>query len=177
MTTIILLIFGIFLLLLQTTVLHVLPDWLGRPHLLLLFIVFLGTSHDPYRGAVLVLLLGFLMDIFSGSFLGLHPLAYLLLFAVLQTASRHLAINESVQQAPLVALSYLFTTGAIFVLAPVLGPKCRLAWSWSNEILQLLMLAVLAIPFFHLCTWITTVLAQKKPGNPFRRQKSGNRYV
>lgn len=177
MTTSLLLLFGVVLLLLQTTVLHALPDWFGRPHLLLLLIVFLGTNLDPYKGATLVLLFGFLMDIFSGTFLGLHPIAYLLLFTVLQVTSRHLAINESVHQVPLIALSYLLTASIIFILAPVLGPQCRLSWTWGNEILQILMLAVLSIPFFHFCKWLTSSLDVKNQRNPFRRQKSGNRYL
>lgn len=179
MTTSFFLLFGVILLLLQTTALHTLPDWFGRPHLLLLLIVFLGTNLGIYKGALLVLFFGFLMDIFSGSFLGLHPVAYLLLFAVLQGASRHLAINESVHQVPLVVLSYLFTASIVFLLAPVLAPQCELSWSWGNEILQILMLAMISIPFFHFCKWITTAIEDKKQQkslNPFRSHRPGNRY-
>jgi len=167
---------GTFLLILQTTLLHVLPEWFGRPNLLFLLIVFLGTSLGIYKGAVLALLLGLLMDIFSGVFLGLHPVIFLALFSILQVVSRHLAINSSIHQIPLVVLSYLFTASSIFIFTSILTPENRLYWAWGNEILQVLILSVICIPFFKLLLWLTTIFDSKKAGNPFRRQKTGNRY-
>ncbi|OGQ99837.1 MAG: rod shape-determining protein MreD [Deltaproteobacteria bacterium RIFOXYD12_FULL_55_16] len=169
---------GAILLILQTTLLHFLPEWFGRPNLLFLFIVFLGTSLDIYKGAVLALLFGLIMDIFSGVFLGLHPVIFLVLFFVLQILSRRLAINESIHQIPLVALSYLFTASSIFIFTSVLTPENRLYWAWGNEILQGLILSVICIPFFNFFHWLTTVFDSnsKKANNHCRRQKTGNRY-
>ena len=97
-----------------------------------LFIVFLGIYLDVYKGAVLALLFGLIMDIFSGVFLGLHPVIYLVLFFALQAISRHLAINESIHQIPLVALSYLLTASSIFIFTSILSPESRLYWAWGN---------------------------------------------
>jgi rod shape-determining protein MreD len=167
---------GIILLLLQTTLLHFLPEWFGRPNLLFLLIVFIGTSLDIYKGVVLALLFGLIMDIFSGVFLGLHPVIYLILFFVLQAVSRRLAVNDSVHQIPLVALSYLFAASSIFVFTSILTPESRLYWAWGNEILQILILSVICIPFFNFFQWLTTVLHSKNANNHFRRQKTGNRF-
>jgi len=167
---------GTILLILQTTLLHSLPEWFGRPNLLFLFIVFLGTYLDVYKGAVLALLFGLIMDIFSGVFLGLHPVIYLVLFFALQAVSRHLAINESIHQIPLVALSYLFTASSIFIFTSILTPENGLYWAWGSEILQVLILSVICIPFFNFFHWLTTVFDSKNANNPFRRQKTGNRY-
>lgn len=167
---------GTILLILQTTLLHALPEWFGRPNFLFLFIVFLGTYLDLYKGAVLALLFGLIMDIFSGVFLGLHPAIYLILFFVLQIISRHLAINESIHQIPLVALSYLFTASSIFIFTSILTPESRLYWDWGNEILQVLILSVICIPFFNFFHWLTRVFDSKNANNPFRRHKTGNRY-
>jgi hypothetical protein len=57
-----------------------------------------------------------------------------------------------------------------------LTPENRLYWAWGNEILQVLILSVICIPFFKLLLWLTTIFDSKKAGNPFRRQKTGNRY-
>ncbi|MGV1099998.1 rod shape-determining protein MreD [Thiovibrio sp. JS02] len=168
---------GTILLVFETTLLHALPEWFGRPNLLFLLIVFIATNLDIYKGAVLALLFGLLMDIFSGIFLGLHPIVYLLLFFVLQGVSRTLAINEAVHQMPLVALSYLFTASSIFLFASILAPESKLYWAWGNEILQVLILAVICIPFFSLFKWLTLFVNNKGQRNPFRRQKSGNRYL
>lgn len=167
---------GTILLILQTTLIHSLPEWFGRPNLLFLFIVFLGTYLDLYKGALLALLFGLIMDIFSGVFLGLHPVIYLVLFFVLQTVSRHLAINESIHQIPLVALSYLLTASSIFVFTSILSPESRLYWAWGSEILQVLILSVICIPFFNFFQWLTTAFDGKNANNPFRRSKTGNRY-
>ena len=169
-------VFGTFLLVMQTTLLHVLPDWVGRPDLLFLLIVFLGTNLDIFKGAMLALLFGLLMDIFSGIFLGLHPVVYLLLFFILKGAGRHLAINESVHQVPLVVLSYLFTASAIYTFASMLAPESQIAWAWGTQILQVLILDVICMPFFHLFNWITTVFDAKNQSNPFRRSRTGNRF-
>jgi len=171
---------GAFLLIFQTTLLHALPEWFGRPNLLFLLIVFIATNLDLFKGAVLALLFGLLMDIFSGVFLGLHPIVYLVLFFVLQRISKHLATNEAVHQMPLVAFSYLFSASSIFIFATILAPESKIYWAWGTEILQVLILAVICIPFFHIFKWITQVFdtqGQKKNKNPFRRQKSGNRYT
>jgi rod shape-determining protein MreD len=169
---------GVALLLLQTTLLSFLPEWFGRPNLLFLLIVFLGTYLDIYKGAVLTLIFGLIMDIFSGVFLGLHPVIYLVLFFILQFLSRHLIINESIHQIPLVALSYLFTASSIFIFTSILTPENWLYWAWGNEILQALILSMICIPFFNLFHWLTTVFDRnsKKANNHFRRQKTGNRY-
>ncbi len=168
---------GTILLILQTTVLHALPEWFGRPNLLFLLVVFIATNLDVYKGAMLALLFGLLMDIFSGIFLGLHPIVYLLLFFVLQGVSRTLAINEAVHQMPLVALSYLATASSIYLFATILAPESTFYWAWGNEILQVLILAIICIPFFSFCKWIIALLNDTGKRNPFRRQKSGNRYL
>lgn len=167
---------GTILLILQTTLLNSLPEWFGRPNLSFLFIVFLGTYLDLYKGAVLALLFGLLLDIFSGVFLGLHPVIYLVLFFILQGLAKHLAIRESIHQIPLVALSYLFTAGSIFIFTSILTPESRIYWAWGNEILQVLILSVICIPFFSFFHWLTTVFDSKKANIHSRRQKTGNRY-
>ncbi|HIJ77686.1 MAG: rod shape-determining protein MreD [Desulfobulbaceae bacterium] len=171
-----LLLLGIFLLTLQTTILHLLPDWIGRPDLLFLLIVYLGTHLDIFKGAALALLFGLLMDIFSGIFLGLHPVAYLILFFILKTIDRHLAITEPIHQVPVVALSYLFTASSIFIFASMLIDQAELNWSWGKIILQLLILSTICLPFFNLFTWITTAFDPKNRQNPFRRARTGNRF-
>lgn len=164
------------LLLLQTTLFPLLPEWFGRPNLLFLFIVYLGTYFDVYKGAVLIMVFGLIMDIFSGIFLGLHPVIYLALFFLLQIISRRLAIKESIHQIPLVALSYLFTTSNIFIFTSILSPESRLYWAWGNEILQVLILSVICLPVFTFFHWLTKIFGSRNKDNRFRRRKTGNSF-
>ncbi len=170
------LVLGTLLLTLQTTLLPALPDWVGRPNLLFLLVVFLSVHMDVYKGAVLVLLFGLIMDIFSGIFLGLHPVIYLLLFFSLKAISRHLSIMESLHQVPMLAVSYLFASSGIYIFATILAPENPLDWSWGAELLELLILCIICIPCFSLFQMLLQLLSSAK-ASPFSlRPKTGNRF-
>ncbi len=64
------LVLGMITLVFQTTLLQLLPSWLGRPDLMFLLIVFIACRAGIIKGAFVVLVMGFLMDVFSGISLG-----------------------------------------------------------------------------------------------------------
>jgi len=156
---------GTLCLVLQTTLLHGLPAWLGRPDLLFLLIVFAAMHLDLFKGAVLALLLGLLMDIFSGIFLGLYPLTYLLVFFALKGATRHLAFTEAIHQVPLIVISYLFANSAIYIISAILAPETEIAWASSGMLLELLIMAAICIPCFSFFRWLQSLLTPKN-GKP-----------
>ncbi|TFG37707.1 MAG: rod shape-determining protein MreD, partial [Desulfobacterales bacterium] len=57
---------GVFLLILQTSLLTILPEWIGSPDPFFVLIVFVAIRLKLVHGAVLLLVLGLMMDIFSG---------------------------------------------------------------------------------------------------------------
>ncbi|MDH3360602.1 MAG: hypothetical protein OEL55_07000, partial [Desulfobulbaceae bacterium] len=114
--------------------------------------------------------------IFAGVFLGLFPVIYLLIFFALQGLSRLLVIDESVHQAPLAAASYLFTNSCIFIFANILAPNSPLNWSWRDIILGTLILTVVAIPFYHLCSKIYELAKNDIKKRSFLRSKTGNQF-
>ncbi len=148
------LVIGTLCLILQTTILHSLPAWMGQPDLLFLLIVFAATHLDLFRGAVLALLLGLLMDIFSGIFLGLYPLTYLLVFFVLKASTQRLAFTETLHQVPLIVISYLFANGAIYVITSILAPEAALSWAWDSMLQQIIIMSVVCIPCFSIFRWL-----------------------
>ncbi len=169
---------GVFLLILQTTLFQVLPEWAGKPDLLFVLIVFLAIRMDMIKGAVLVLLFGLLMDIFSGIYLGLHPVIYLMLFFALNSVTKHLAINESVHHVPIVIISYLLACSGIYIFASILSPANDLVWSWGQLFLQIVILAIITAPFFKMYTWTLSLLEDRaKLSYPWRKPKSGNRFI
>ncbi len=167
---------GATLLTIQTTIFTMLPSWMGNPDLLFLLIVFIAIRFDIFPGALLALFFGLMTDIFAGVFLGLYPVIYLLLFFLLQGLSRLLVIDETVHQAPLAAASYLLTSSSIFIFAAILAPDSPLVWSWRDIILETLILAVIAIPFYHFCALIYDLARQDIRKQSFLRPKSGNRF-
>ena len=170
------LLLGATLLTIQTTIFTMLPSWMGNPDLLFLLVVFIAIRLDLFPGALLALFFGMMTDIFAGVFLGLFPVIYLLLFFLLQGLSRLLIIDESVHQAPLAAASYLFTNICIFLFAKILAPEAPITWSWRAIILGTLILAVIAIPFYHFCAWVNELAQTKIKKRSFLRSKTGNRF-
>jgi len=168
-------ILGTFLLTLQTTVLQILPEWLGRPDLLFLLIVFIALHMEIHQGAFLTLFFGLITDIFSGIFLGVHPIIYLTLFFVLKGITKHLFISDT-HQPPLVVISYLFTTSSIFIFSAALAPDTLPDWSWRYVLLQSLILSIISIPFIRICNWLLFLFKTKKANRLLLRSKSGNRF-
>jgi len=148
MFIVIFLIVGIFILVLQTTFLQLFPAWLGKPDILFLLIVYLACQEGILREAVVVLLLGVLMDVFSGVFLGLYPVIYLLVFAFIKGVASQIAIHEFPYQVPLAIISYLFVGIGMFIFSFFMGPESLVQWPWEAVLMQLLILAVIGSPVF-----------------------------
>jgi len=148
MFIVIFLILGIFILVMQTTLLQFFPVWLGKPDILFLLIVYIACQGNNLQGAVVVLMLGLLMDVFSGVFLGLYPVIYLLVFVFIKGVARQVAINEFAYQVPLAVISYLFIGIGMFGFAFYMAPDSLPQWPWEKVLLQLLILAVIGIPVY-----------------------------
>ena len=168
---------GTLLVVLQTTLLQMLPAWLGRPDLLFLLIIFIALQMETFRGLVLTLLLGMVMDIFSGLHMGVYPLVYLVLFLVLKAISRNLALGDSIHQVPLVMVAFLGLAAGIHLLASLLAPESTLFWAWPQMLQNVVILGVVCLPFFHLCRWLFTLLEEKPPLTFFQfKRRSANRF-
>ncbi len=169
-------IIAILLLILQTSLLPSLPDWMGRPDPLFVLIVCVALRFDIYSGAILLLLLGLIMDIFSGIFLGIYPITYLLLFALLKAVAKKLAINESVHRLPLVLICYLFVNTVLFAFATFLAPENDLSWNWIRMLLQMLMISLFVPPLFSLFDSLDSWLSPRRAVIFFHRPKSKNTF-
>ncbi|MEW6427647.1 MAG: rod shape-determining protein MreD [Thermodesulfobacteriota bacterium] len=137
---------GFFLLACQTSLLPLLPQWLGRPDLLFILIIFVAVRLPFYTGLFLCFLFGMLVDGFSGYYLGLHALTYLLFFFLLRGLSSRLALQYALHQPILAATGSLLTNISIFLLANMLNETGQFKWVWRDVLLQALMVAIFAVP-------------------------------
>ena len=176
MFVIIFLLVGIFLLVLQTTFLQFLPAWLGKPDILFLLIVYISCQEEIIRGAVVVLLLGLLMDVFSGVYLGLYPVLYLLVFAFIKGISRKITIDEFAYQIPLALISYLLVNIGMFMFTYSQEPDMPPHWSWGTILLQLLMLAVIGVPVLAIFDAIMNFYRSTTASGILPGSKSSNRF-
>ncbi|MEW6518490.1 MAG: rod shape-determining protein MreD [Desulfurivibrio sp.] len=167
---------GVFLLILQTSLLTILPHWAGSPDPFFVLIVFVAIRLKLVHGALLLLMLGLVMDIFSGIFLGIYPIAYVLLFLLLHGLSRGLAIQETVHRIPLVIISYLFVNGLLYSCASYLAPENELTWNWKDILMQILLLAIITLPLFTLFESFDAMLTPRKASQFFLRPKNKNTF-
>jgi rod shape-determining protein MreD len=169
-------ILGAFLLIVQTTILVRMPAWLGNPDLLFLLVLFVATRVDSYRGIILVMIYGLMMDIFSGFVPGLYPAVYLGLFLTIKYISRQVIVVEPTHQPPLAAVCYLLCSGAIYLYMAIFNPGTNIFWSWRDLLLQMLILAILALPSFHVLSRIVVKIDTNKKRMSLAG-KGGNRFI
>jgi rod shape-determining protein MreD len=167
---------GVVFITLQTTFFLFLPGWIGKPDFLFVLIVFLALRGDLVKGAVIVFFFGMLMDIFSGIFLGLYPVAYLFIFFILQGASRHLILDEVIHQVPLVLISYLLMTSCIFIFMTLFLNEASMSWSWRDILLQLFLFFLISIPLFYQFERIITYSKSEKKRSSLFANKKINRF-
>ncbi|MDD5760188.1 MAG: hypothetical protein PHI06_14035 [Desulfobulbaceae bacterium] len=167
---------GILFLTLQTTVFQALPVWFGIPDLLLLLIVFLSLHFKPGSGAVLTLLFSLGLEVFSGYFLGLYAIAYLLVFSIIKWLSTHFALKDMNQQPAIASLSFLFVNAFVYLSSLMLSDASPNPWGWGAILQRVLIVTILSIPaslaFLSMMRWCD----KKRSKRSFFRQKRGNTY-
>jgi len=114
---------GVLFLTLQTTWLA-LPfiRWI-RPDIVLILTLYLGIFSPPISGGILVLFLGYLMDLFSGNGFGLYAFSRLFLFYCAQIFKDHIYL-ESFPSRSLFVFLFALTEGLILlILLKALNPE------------------------------------------------------
>ena len=176
MKTILFLLLGVLFLTLQTTVFQAFPEWIGVPDLLFLLIVFMALHCKPGAGTLLTLLLSVGVEVFSGYFLGLYAIAYLLAFTIIKWMSGRFALKEVHQQPALAALAYLVVNAFVYLSSLMLTNESSHPWGWGAILQRVLIVTILAIPVNRWLFSISSWCEQKHPQRSFFRQKKGNQY-
>lgn len=145
------LLLGFLLVVLQTTFLHLFPIDPIVPDLILVLCVYWGLNH-PTVGAVLgSFILGYSVDVFSSPLLGLNAFAMSLVFLAVYLSSRCIWIHNS-----------LLSAAVVFFASWVKGAALVLAWSlflavdglWMNFLkymfFEAMIAAILAPALFSL---------------------------
>jgi rod shape-determining protein MreD len=104
---------GVGVVLLQTTILHLLP-WI--PDFLLIFCVYLGIYHRSVGGAAGAFLLGYGLDSCSGAPVGMNAFAMSLVFAIVAATARYLWLNNPFSVVCMVLLAVVSKTGTFVFL-------------------------------------------------------------
>jgi rod shape-determining protein MreD len=111
---------------LQTTVLASLPALPVVPNLLLVLAVYLGVQHPSPSGALGAFVLGYFLDTFSGTLIGLHAFALTAVYACAHLIARRLWMRRGLPIMGMVfvggcvaELAHVVVTALVAVRAPV----------------------------------------------------------
>lgn len=177
MLTLSFLLVGIALIVIQTSILHYFPSWMGNPDLIFIQIAFLAYRLDWLRGLLLVLAFGWIMDVVSGLYLGTYPLLYLFLFVFLKIIKENSPVKEAVYQIPLVGVAFFVGYSCLYIFYFLALPGILPAWSWVTMARQTLILIVAAIPCFLIYNKLYEQVSRRRFVPPrILRKRSGNYF-
>jgi len=111
--------FGAGAILLQTTLLHLAPIGPAIPNLILVICVYLGLRHQSVGGAVGAFFLGYMLDTFSGTDVGINAFAMTLVFLMAYLLSRRLWIEGGLSNSLAVFAAAVLKTLTIAGLVAV----------------------------------------------------------
>lgn len=142
-------------LILQSTVLPLLPIGPVLPDLMLVVCVYLGLYVHSPGGALGAFAVGYLQDSMSGALPGLNAFAMSLVFLTIYLASRRLWVSNTLSKIVLVFLASVVKTVAMVAL---IGVFLSLDGLWRSVAKYLLVEAALAAalspPIFAFLTWV-----------------------
>ncbi len=145
---------------LQTTVFPVLvPSWLA-PNLLLVLVVYLGFHRFGATGAAGAFLMGYVLDTFSGTLLGLQALVFTLVYLGVQQVARVLWTESGVPAVLIVFVAAAADAVLARSVASLVAGSGGAAWStWATSVLQALAAAAVTPAVFRLVSGERRVVA------------------
>jgi rod shape-determining protein MreD len=137
---------AIFVLLLQTTLLHLLPISPVVPDLTLVLCVYLGLYHPTVGAALGAFLLGYSIDIVSSRIIGLNAFAMSLVFLTVYLSSRAIWLQNPLVTSFVVLLASL-VKGVALVLVSAIFVSIEGFWIGAGwYIIKEALLAALLAP-------------------------------
>lgn len=167
---------GFILVAVQTTLFYQFPHWLGRPDLAFILLVFSAYKFSWFPGLLLAFLLGWLMDVTSGVFLGTYPLLVLLVFSIVKFLTQNSSVKETAFQIPLVGVSYFVVQCLFYLFFSVTQPGALPPWSWARVVQETLILLVASIPCFIFFNWLYEKLVTRRMASRRLRRSGGNQF-
>lgn len=168
---------GILLIVMQTTILQVLPYWFGFPDFVFILIAFAAFRFDWLPGCILAFVLGWMMDVGTGIYLGMYAVKYLIVFFALKLLSQNSPVKEAAYQVPLVGGSYFLVQLGFYAALIMAGADLVSPWSWNRAGRETIILMIATVPCFLLFNSLYEYLLNRRVvPRVARRKKIGNRF-
>jgi len=132
---------GVFLVLLQTTFLHLLPLGPVVPDLILVLCVYWGLHHPTISAVLESFLLSYSVDVVSSPILGLNAFAMSLVFLAVYLSSRSIWLHHPMVSSIVVLLASLVKGAALILVWNVF---LSVDGFWTGAVRYILMEALVA---------------------------------
>lgn len=139
-----------FLIILQTTLLKLFSVGVVIPDLVFLTVLYLGLFHKFRRGSAITFFLGYLMDLFSGSPMGLYIFLYLGSFSITQLIREVVYFKSIPSQVIYVLILSFGNSLLLFLLLWIFSPSLSLPSSLLKWIIIQGVYNALVGPFLFL---------------------------
>ncbi len=176
MFVIVFFLFGLFLIVLQTTIFMMSPVWSATPDLYFILVAYLAYRHDILRSLIVLFPLAMIFDVLSGLVLGMYPAIFILGFFLLKFMSDRLPVRESFYQLPMIGVSYLLVNWLVYVCMSFAVPSLLVPWSWPEMFMRAGLVILFSFPLFRIFEFIHRRIEGKFTGLYKGRIRSGNRY-
>ncbi len=142
------LLLGVLLVVVQTSMLQLLPGNFARPDIIFLLVAFSAYKLPWIPGVFLSFSLGWMLDVLVAANLGYYPFIFLAVFVILKTITVNSPVKESAYQIPMVGVSYFLLQIGLYFFATISAAHAIPDWSWGQVVQDTLLLILAAIPFF-----------------------------
>jgi rod shape-determining protein MreD len=180
MLTLVFILIGLFLATVQTTLFMPGPLWPAAPDLYYILVAYAACQFSLCQGIIIILPVSCVMDVYSGTVIGLHPAFCGCGWLLLKFMTLKMPVRRPLYQLPLVAASYLLVSWLTALLIDVLQQADEIVWSWPLMLFRAGLLLLFSYPLFRSFDFLNSKLRGKfsltktdgsGPGNQFRQEK------
>ncbi len=167
---------GVFLIVLQTSVLQALPAWFGFPDFVFILVAFIAFRFDWLRGCLMSFALGWMMDVVSVIYLGIFVIKYLIVFFILKPFTQNSPVKESAYQVPLVGVSYFLVQLGFYAALTMAAAELVSPWSWNRMAMETIVLMIATVPCFLIFNSLYEYMLNRRRLPRSIRRRGGNRF-
>ncbi len=167
---------GLLLTVLQTTIFMFTPVWPASPDLYYILVAYLAYRLDIVRGLLILLPISCILDVYSGTIIGMYPAICYGGYGLLKIISIKMPVRKSLYQIPLIAVSYLVISWLIYLFFDLFQPDILIPWSLPLMLLRAGLIILLAFPLFAFFDFLKSRFQRRIPSIKILHSRSGNQF-
>ncbi len=167
---------GLFLVVLQTTVFMLTPLSVVAPDFYYVLVAYLAYRMDLARGLVILLPMSCVLDIYSGTIIGMYPAICYSAFFLLKFIAIKMPVRKSLYQVPMIAVSYILVSWLVYIALDLIQPHTMVRWSWPLIMLRASLIILFTYPLFQFFEFLNTCFRRRIPSLKILRSRTGNSF-